>query len=53
MVYLPADKGERGYWAVYVYEDTHERERGLLLKDRDGFLQFDPLYQMAKVMCET
>jgi hypothetical protein len=52
VVYLPADKGERGYWAVYVYEDIHERERGLLLKDRNGFLQYDPLYQMAKVMCE-
>jgi hypothetical protein len=41
-----------GAWRIFIYEDIYDRERGLLLYDRDGFLQYDPLYQLAKVMCE-
>lgn len=41
-----------GAWRLFVYEDIHTRERGLLLYDQDDFLQYDPLYAMAKVMCD-
>jgi hypothetical protein len=38
-------------WRIFVYEDIYDQSHGLLLYDRNDFLQFDPLYQMARVMC--
>lgn len=41
-----------GKWRIFVHEDIHPREKGLLLYDDQDLLQYDPLYAMAKVMCD-